>query len=425
MRSPGRRRLLLSAGALALGGAAALRPRDRGLAHDPYFSRLTDALRQAGIAVPTLIIDRERMLENAGRLRSDLRGRLDLRLVAKSLPSLPLLQDLAHATGSQGLMSFSLPHLQHLAAHLPDERQLLGKPLPADAAARFLREARARDRRPPRVQWLIDTPERLLQYRALSQGLDLPLDINLEIDVGLHRGGIDDPRGLQRIIDILRDSPRLRWSGLMGYDAHVAKLPDVAGLRAQADRHAKQRYADFLDRMLRAFPATDPRGLTLNTGGSLTYRNHDGQGAAREVAVGSALLKPSDFDTEPLAGYRPAVFIATPVLKAAPFRPPQGVEWLGPVLRAWDPNSRQAYMIYGGHWMADPVSPPGIEANALYGPSSNQQVLTGSGRQALGPDDFIFFRPRQSEALLLQFGDIAVVEDGRVAAAWAPLLATA
>ena len=33
-------------------------------------------------------------------------------------------------------------------------------------------------------------------------------------------------------------------------------------------------------------------------------------------------------------------------------------------------------------------------------------------------DDYVFLRPNQSEALFLQFGDLAVFEGGRIAERW-------
>ncbi|MFT2568476.1 hypothetical protein ACMWP8_28865, partial [Escherichia coli] len=74
----------------------------------------------------------------------------------------------------------------------------------------------------------------------------------------------------------------------------------------------------------------------------------------------------------------------------------------------WDPNTAQAVYIFGGHWLADPVSPPGLQFSDLIGRSSNQELLTGSWRVHLRPDDTVFFRPHQSEALMLQFGDLAL-----------------
>ena len=64
------------------------------------------------------------------------------------------------------------------------------------------------------------------------------------------------------------------------------------------------------------------------------------------------------------------------------------------------------------------VRPEGLTVSEKYGRSSNQQMLTGPADLALKPDEFVFFRPKQSEAVFLQFGDIAVFEDGAIVDRW-------
>ena len=306
-----------------------------------------------------------------------------------------------------------------LATQRPDLDLLLGKPLPVAAAAQFYRQLKSERFSPTQqLQWLIDTPQRLQQYRALAQGLGQRLRINLEIDVGLHRGGIPDLATLHEMLDIIKSDPNLEWAGMMGYDAHVGKLP-LASLRADALEHVKQVYQQMLQA---ARSKLGQAAVTLNVGGSPTYRLHDGSASPNEVALGSALLKPSDFDTDLLQDLSPACYIATPVLKTpAQFQMPYGVQGLSDLARTWDVNQRRAYFVYGGNWLADPISPAGLQASGLYGTSSNQQVLLGSGQQQLQVDDFIFFRPRQSEAVLLQLGAIAVVDQGKISEFWEPM----
>jgi D-serine deaminase-like pyridoxal phosphate-dependent protein len=129
-------------------------------------------------------------------------------------------------------------------------------------------------------------------------------------------------------------------------------------------------------------------------------------------------VKPRDFDTKTLAQHIPAVFIATPVIKALDKTQIPGLESLSAVMRFLDANSERAFFIHGGHWLAEPESPPGLEFNTLYGRSSNQEILTGSRSVMLKPDDFVFFRPNQSEAVFLQFGDLLVYEDGKIVDRW-------
>lgn len=425
-----RRRVLLSGlGVGVLGAAAVLRPSDQGAPHPDYFQKLSLALRSQNIATPTLIIDRQRMLANASTVLGQIAGKMALRLVVKSLPSLPLLDLLLRHSQTERLMVSNLPHLIQLANERPQVDLLLGKALPVAAAARFYRELKPNGFDPARqLQWLIDSHERLVQYQQLAQQLNIRLRVNLEIDVGLRRGGVASEAQLQPLLERLHDDTKLQWRGMMGYDAHLADLSRMPGLQQEALAHAKQVYRTFHRMGLaRLDQAGQPR-LCLNTAGSTTYRLHDGAGSANEVAIGSAMLKASDFDTELLEQLRGACFIATPVLKTQKeFLLPYGTDYatqgVKRALRLWDSNAERAFVVDGGHWLADPVSPPGLSTSGLIDPSSNQQIMQGSGRQNLRVDDYVFFRPRQSEAVLLQFGALAVYDNGQLTEQWQPMAA--
>ena len=45
-------------------------------------------------------------------------------------------------------------------------------------------------------------------------------------------------------------------------------------------------------------------------------------------------------------------------------------------------------------------------------------MLNGGPDLDISPDEFVFLRPHQSEAVFLQFGDIAVYEDGAIVERW-------
>ena len=146
---------------------------------------------------------------------------------------------------------------------------------------------------------------------------------------------------------------------------------------------------------------------------------------ANEVSAGSVLVKPTDFDTELLEDHLPASFIAAPALKVLDGINVAGFDFLeGREPEMPEGHSKTIYT-FGGNWMAKPVWPEGILVNEKYGRSSNQQMLTAPGDVALRPDDFVFFRPTQSEAVFLQFGDIAVFEDGKIVERWRVFKASA
>ncbi len=129
-------------------------------------------------------------------------------------------------------------------------------------------------------------------------------------------------------------------------------------------------------------------------------------------------MKPTDFDIDTLAEHEPALFIATPVLKAVSGTRLPGLDALSALLTWWDPNRARTFFIYGGNWLAHLESPPGLRNNTMYGRSSNQEMVNGSAAVALEVDDYVFLRPTQSEAVMLQFGDLVVVRGGAVVASW-------
>ena len=425
-----RRRRFIAAAGLGAAGLLALKPAAKGAPHNAAFMRMSQALKDAGIATPTLIIDRQLLRQNVAQVIAHIGGKVDLRLVVKSLPARSLIDEIGTITHSRKMMLFSLPQLLTMAHG--DAQILLGKPMPVAAVARFYQRNdthvdgfdAARQ-----LQWLVDTPQRLAQYRDLARAQQLTMQLNFEIDVGLHRGGIPDLQTLHEMLSLLQSEPRLQWSGMMGYDAHVAKIPDLPGLQKKAHEHAHQTYTNFAEAALSALRNSTghipPAHPCFNAAGSPTYRLYDGSGIENEVSVGSAMVKASDFDLPGLADLQPAVFIATPVIKVTDrFRMPYGVEWVGDVARGWDVNQNKGVFIYGGNWLADPVSPAGLSTSGLYGTSSNQQLLLESGQQQLQVDDYVFFRPRQSEAVLQQFGDIAVYEQGKIIDLWPVFPAT-
>ncbi|MCL4716349.1 MAG: alanine racemase [Hyphomonadaceae bacterium] len=402
-----RRGLLIGAGAAgAVALAASRRPPDRGGGHSDYFLNVSRALTEAGFARPTLVVDRSLLLTNADAAAATLsQSGLALRLVVKSLPAFGLLDPLAERLRTNRYMVFNGAMLQRMAEARPEADLLLGKPLPVREAAEFM----ARTPLSSAPQWLIDTPQRLTEYIEAARARSAPLRVNFEIDVGLHRGGFPDAAALAAALDIASAEPLVEICGLMGYDPHVPRMPNAADafLQSQAS------YREAIECLTSKVDAA-PAALTLNSAGSPTYKLHAAGTVANEVSVGSAFVKPVDFDLDTLAHHQPAAFIATPVIKALDGARIPGLEALEGVFALWDPNSARAFFIYGGHWLARPESPPGLQYSSMFGRSSNQEMLTGSRRVRLDVDDWVFLRPLQSEAVFLQFGPIAIYEEGRI-----------
>jgi D-serine deaminase-like pyridoxal phosphate-dependent protein len=397
----------------------AVRPRDDGGAYDAYFRALNATLRQSGPARPSLILDLDRLDQNIGVLRGSIREPKHFRVVDKSLPSIQLLRYLFERAGTNRVMSFHQPFLNQVAANLPGCQVLLGKPMPVRSAARFYAELSGTFDPDRQLQWLVDTPERLEEYRQLAELLQRCLRINIEIDVGLRRGGVQETATLERMLALIAAHPtRLEFAGFMGYDPHVAKVPGWARSRTALIREVRSAYQGYVDYARSHYAQLWNERVTLNGAGSPTYRLYEDDTLLDDLSVGSALVKPTDFDIDTLTAHVPALFIATPVLKAGASARLPGLDWLSRVLDWWNPNLARTFFLYGGNWLARPVSPPGLHTNGLFGRSSNQEMLNGSARVALGVDDYVFLRPTQSEAVMLQFGDLVIVRGGQIVDHW-------
>ncbi len=412
-----RRSLILGGMAGTLGLGALLRPRDVGQDHAPYFRALSAALDTAGQSKPTLVVDRELLLANIRTLKAHISDRFAYRIVVKSLPSIPLLETIMQLTGSKRFMSFHQPFLNRIAIQFPQADILLGKPMPVMAARNFYRQFPGGDFDPQRqLRWLLDTPERIVQYDELAQGLSQDMQICIELDMGLHRGGVRSDAQLIAMLERIQQSQHLRFCGFMGYEPHIVKVP-VGDPITYRDR-AMALYQHYIDVARQYLGAAWPQDVLLNAGGSPTYQMYDrGEFPFNELSAGSCLVKPTDFDMPTLADHKSASFIATPVLKALDTLQIPGID-LGGLQSAWDPNRARTFFTYGGYWKAKPESPAGLFNNALYGRSTNQEMLNGSRSISLRPDDWVFLRPTQSEFVFLQFGDIAVYDAGKIIDYW-------
>ncbi len=388
---------------------------------DPYFTRMQASLRDAGVHQPVLVVDRDRLDNNLDRLTADLGPGMNLRIVAKSLASPSLLDRVRERSGSTRLMTFNAIMLTQLLGRYPEADQLLGKPLPVAAAEQVLDQApQAADH----VQWLVDTPQRLAQYASLAEQKGCHLRVNLELDVGLHRGGFAMARELRAALETIRDAPQLTFAGLMGYEPHIAHVPPSAGLRERVAGSTLGAYDAAVALATAVLGPEEIRGATFNTAGSQTFQSYRAGAPSNEVSVGSCLLKPSDFDLPSLAHYEAAVFIATPVLKKLDPLVLPGVDalpWTRLINAAHRARRRggAGVFIHGGRWLARPVDPPGLTTDPTLA-SSNQELLSGPVDN-VEIDDLVFLRPTQSEAILFQFPEIVVISDGVVVERWEPL----
>ncbi|HSV95907.1 MAG TPA: alanine racemase [Spirochaetota bacterium] len=434
-----RKKIMAAAGCAVLALSLVIllsRPGDRGGGYNGYYAAMNNALKDSGTAQPAIVLDLDRVDSNIARVLKVIAPPLEYRIVTKSLPSPDLLIYVMQKARTKKLMPFHLSHMRAiLEAVGPGLDMLPGRPFPVAALAGFY------DSLPPSlkkealksVQWLVDSQERLGEYRAFAERRGIALRINLEIDVGLHRGGARSNEELGRMLQIIADSSgRLVFSGLMGYDGHVAHVPLYIGSKERAIRKefakSMARYEEFVQYGRKAYPALFREDLTFNSGGSKTCALYNRTLPVNDIAAGSCLVMPSTFDVFTLAEHLPALFIAAPVLKILDGYGVPFIESFHSLVEWWDPNKAVTLYVSGGGWSERILAPAGISVNALTAspPNENmlpnQSMLNGSKRVAIKTGDHVFYHPLQGDAVM-QFDEIYVIRNGKITAVWKPFTA--
>ncbi len=389
-----------------------------------YFQQLNDTLKRHHRSIPFLVLDLNRLDQNISTLKQHLNPSTKFRIVVKSLPSIELLEYIMQKANSQDLMVFHQPFLTDLSSRLDSQSDvLLGKPMPIKTAQFYyhnLPQNASGFNAYQQIQWLVDTEKRIQEYIGLAKQLGQPLRLNVEIDVGLHRGGFRNLSDLKKGLQLIAGNQNwVKLSGLMGYDPHVVKLPRILRSQHKALRLANTFYHQCIALIKEEFPTLWTTDLTLNGAGSPTLNLHEHTDSPlNDISAGSCLVKPTTFDIPSLSDYIPACYIATPVLKQFTNTTLPALESMSSLLNLISSSNRRSYFIYGGFWKADYCFPEGIKANNLFGPSTNQTMLNAPADTSLKVDDYVFLRPHQSEFVFLQFGNILVIRDSEIVSEW-------
>src|SRR5918998_371019 len=115
---------------------------------------------------------------------------------------------------------FNLYEVDPIVAAAPAGVDLMGGYPPTVGELRsFLARRGPRERH--RVRLLVDSVPLLEELARLARRTPrrLPLDVALELDVGMGRGGMNEPGELAAAIDVLRrEKARLRLGAVLGYD---------------------------------------------------------------------------------------------------------------------------------------------------------------------------------------------------------------
>ena len=184
---------------------------------------------------------------------------------------------------------------------------MCGYPPTVGELGAFLSERPPRGQRRHTLRLLVDSLPLMRELARFVRKTPrrLPLDVALELDVGMGRGGMSDARELEACLKIPRaNRGRLRLGAVLGYDGH-ATLTGEASYRKYVATEAHKAYRRHLADLERlGSDIFRPRTLIRNGPASSNYRNWVG-GPANEISPGSAFLYAGylkeGFDTQGLA----------------------------------------------------------------------------------------------------------------------------
>jgi D-serine deaminase-like pyridoxal phosphate-dependent protein len=308
---------------------------------------------------------------------------------------------------------FDLAEVDSIVASAPPNPDLMtGYPPTFGQLEDFLSRPAPRGQRAHTLRILIDSVPLMLRLAELVKTTPrpLPIDVALEFDVGMGRGGFNDGRELQEAIDVFRSvGDRLRLGAVLGYDGH-ATLTGTGPYRKLVATQAKGAYRRLLRELQeRAGDLYDEGTLIRNGPASSNYRNWRG-GPANEIACGSAFLYTGylsgGYDVEGLA---PALTVAGAVIRITSDSPSV------PVTQATLPGSKQAEII---------VQPVGAAEEMVHPPKAQSDELSGGGNAMVVPKgsvqlgDYALFRPTQAEDAITRFGALVAVRERRVVRIW-------
>jgi D-serine deaminase-like pyridoxal phosphate-dependent protein len=321
----------------------------------------------------------------------------------------------------RGLM-FHLAQLDALVRRLPAGADLLtGYPPTLGELRAHLATAPPRGQRRHRLRILIASVPLLEETARLARSTKrpLPLDVGLELDSGMGRGGFGDATELGAAIALLRrERERLRLTAVLCYDGH-ATLTGAAEYRKLVAQTAQQKFAGYLAQLTRdAADLHDPAALVRNGPGSSNYRNWAGTTAANEIAPGSAFLYPHYLSSYDHDGLAPALYQCAPVMRITSDSPSV------PFTQTTLPGStREELLIKGGGW----PSSGGTQPTLVYPDGLEGDELSGGGNAYTAPKgllklgDYVVFQPEQAEEGVAYFEALVAIREGKVRRVWPTL----
>ncbi|MEZ4335871.1 MAG: alanine racemase [Sandaracinaceae bacterium] len=369
-------------------------------------------------SLPAALVDLDALDRNVERIRDHVRGtRKTLRVASKSVRHVGLLRRILEGGGEdfRGLMCFT----PREAAFLADEG--FDDLLVAYPSTRGLAEVAARVREGKTIRLMADGVAQLRAYGAAARAAGVTLEVLLELDMayqplggrlhlGVLRSPLRTPEAIEHLARQAVNVEGVRVVGLMGYEAHVAGLPDATPfsrtlnpVRRALKRLSVPQIADVRGAAVEALRRAGVDPLVVNGGGTGSLETTTREAAVTEVTAGSGFLCPHLFDYYEGNVLEPAAFFALEVSRI----PEPGVVTClgGGYVASGEP---------GWDRLPIPFAPPGLEYVSMEGAGEVQTPLRVPAGVVLAVGDPVIFRHAKAGELAERFEAYLLVRGGEL-----------
>lgn len=371
-------------------------------------ARLADTLPR-----PAALIDLDALDRNLDRLLDALHPDATLRLATKSVRHRGVLRRaLVRGSRLKGLMCPHAGEAAWLAGHGFDDLLVAYPTVQPGPLARLARAVA--DGGTLRI--VVDCEAHLdaLERAAAAAGAVIEALVDVDVSfrpglgahLGVRRSPIRSPEAAAALARAARARPHVRLVGLMGYEAHVAGLPDTARgarifkrLARPAVRRLRGAVADAL--IAEGVPLT-----VVNAGGTGSLRWSSSDPTVTEGSAGSGLYCPTLFDGYVGSTLEPALYLA---LEVARHPDPGHVTCGGGGIVASGPP--------GAERLPTPVWPPGLRLLPMEGAGEVQTPFAlprGATPPAVGAS--VLLRPAKAGEPLERFAVCHLVRGDAVEA---------
>jgi len=367
-----------------------------------------------GRDLPTAFLDRAALDANVATTADRADG-TPVRVATKSVRCTAVLERVLAEPGFEGLMCYT----GHEAADLAEQGfadLLVAYPVVDPAALRRVARAVADGHR---IVLMVDSAEHVERAgaAAAAAGADVPLCIDLDCSTehlgvyfGVRRSPIRTPDEALAVADAVAATGGVHLSGLMGYEAQLAGLPDRNPGNSAVENFAIRRFKSRSKRIVRerrqavAEALDDEYGLEfVNGGGTGSIEFTGADPSVTEVTAGSAYYAPRQFDWYDQFAYEPAAGYAVEVTREP---------------------AEDVYTCRGGGYIASgpvgpdkapvPWLPDDVDLLDNEGAGEVQTPVRYGGPVDLEPGDPVVMRHGKAGELCRFFEELAVLEGDEV-----------